>query len=216
VPSTPSSPQGTQIWTADPVGPASGTTAQVVTGIIGEVRDFAGPEASIPLQWYVCAGQAVSRSTYAGAFAVLGTTWGAGDGSTTFNLPDLRGRVTAGGDAMGGVAASRITAGVSGMSGALGSTGGDQHAQTDTLVASSVVTDPGHLHTATTAASLPFVTPGVGIAGGGVGWNFNHSVSTESAVTGATVSTTVTSGLLGGTQNIQPTGIVNKIIFLGA
>src|SRR5262249_15554071 len=54
-------------------------------------------------------GQAISRTTYAACFAVMGTTFGAGDGATTFNLPDKRGRVSAGKDDMGGAAASRLT-----------------------------------------------------------------------------------------------------------
>jgi microcystin-dependent protein len=53
-------------------------------------------------------GQAISRTTYATFFGVIGTTFGSGDGSTTFNVPDLRGRIPAGRDDMGGSAASRI------------------------------------------------------------------------------------------------------------
>jgi microcystin-dependent protein len=56
-------------------------------------------------------GQAISRTAYAGLFAAYSTTYGVGDGSTTFNLPDLRGRVAAGKDDMGGAAASRLTGG---------------------------------------------------------------------------------------------------------
>jgi microcystin-dependent protein len=54
-------------------------------------------------------GQAISRSTYATLFAAMGTTFGAGDGSTTFNLPDKRGRVSAAVDNMGGASAGRFT-----------------------------------------------------------------------------------------------------------
>jgi microcystin-dependent protein len=54
-------------------------------------------------------GQAISRTTYATCFTLLGTTFGAGDGSTTFNLPDKRGRVSAAWDAMGGTSASRFS-----------------------------------------------------------------------------------------------------------
>lgn len=54
-------------------------------------------------------GQAISRTTYATCFSRLGTTFGVGDGSTTFNLPDQRGRSLFGYDAMGGVAASRLS-----------------------------------------------------------------------------------------------------------
>jgi microcystin-dependent protein len=57
--------------------------------IIGQVNFFAMNSA--PSGFLKCAGQAVLRSTYAKLFAAIGTTYGAGDGSTTFNLPDLRG-----------------------------------------------------------------------------------------------------------------------------
>src|SRR5258708_2604472 len=53
-------------------------------------------------------GQAISRTTYATLFSLVSTTFGVGDGSTTFNIPDLRGRVIPGLDNMGGSAASRI------------------------------------------------------------------------------------------------------------
>lgn len=53
----------------------------------GFISDFGG--ANAPAGWLVCDGQAVSRTTYADLFAAIGTTWGAGDGSTTFNVPPL-------------------------------------------------------------------------------------------------------------------------------
>lgn len=58
-------------------------------------------EATPPAGWLLCDGSAVSRSVYANLFQALGTSWGAGDGSTTFHLPDLRGRFLRGRD--GGV-----------------------------------------------------------------------------------------------------------------
>ena len=54
----------------------------------GSILPYAG--ASIPDGYLDCNGAAVSRTTYSGLFAALGETWGAGDGSTTFNIPDLR------------------------------------------------------------------------------------------------------------------------------
>jgi microcystin-dependent protein len=57
--------------------------------------------AAAPTGWLLCDGAAVSRATYAALFAVVGTTFGAGDGSTTFNLPDLRGRFPLGKAAAG-------------------------------------------------------------------------------------------------------------------
>lgn len=72
----------------------------------GATLPYAGPTA--PTGWLLCDGSAVSRTTYPTLFAAIGTTWGAGDGSTTFNVPDMRGRVPAGRDDMGGTAASRL------------------------------------------------------------------------------------------------------------
>jgi microcystin-dependent protein len=62
----------------------------------GVLVPYAGTTA--PQGFLLCQGQAVSRSTYAGLFAVIGTLHGTGDGSTTFNVPDLRGRVAFGYD----------------------------------------------------------------------------------------------------------------------
>ena len=56
----------------------------------GAVMDYAG--SSVPTGWLECDGSAVSRTTYADLFASISTTWGAGDGSTTFNLPPSAGR----------------------------------------------------------------------------------------------------------------------------
>ena len=69
----------------------------------GSMIMFGGAVA--PTGWLFCDGGAVSRETYAALFAAIGTTWGAGDGSTTFNLPDARGR-----SAMGAGQGSGLTA----------------------------------------------------------------------------------------------------------
>ncbi len=63
----------------------------------GVVNAFAGSAA--PTGWLLCDGTAVSRATYAALFTLIGTAYGAGDGTTTFNLPNLKGRVPAGRDA---------------------------------------------------------------------------------------------------------------------
>ena len=89
---------------------------------IGVVQQFAGSTA--PSGWLMCNGQAVSRTEYSQLFSVIGTTYGAGDGSGTFNVPDMRGRV--------GVGAS--------PSYALGSTGGEA---THTLTINEM---PSHNH----------------------------------------------------------------------
>jgi microcystin-dependent protein len=107
----------------------------------GAVMPFAG--ANAPSGWLLCAGQAVSRTQFGELFATIGTTYGTGDGSTTFTLPDLRGRVVAGVDNMGGTAASRLTSTtITGGADALGEVGGSQ---THTLTgAESGV--PAHSH----------------------------------------------------------------------
>ena len=61
---------------------------------VGSISLFAGKTA--PTGWLICDGSAVSRTTYANLFSVLGTTYGKGDGSTTFNIPNLKGKVPVG------------------------------------------------------------------------------------------------------------------------
>jgi len=74
---------------------AAGTGAPSFTygltgpGVSGMIAAFARTTA--PTGWLACNGSAVSRTTYANLFAAIGTTYGVGDGSTTFNLPDCRG-----------------------------------------------------------------------------------------------------------------------------
>lgn len=119
----------------------------------GTVVPFAGSAA--PTGWLLCFGQTVSRTTYPDLFATIGTNYGSGDGSTTFTLPDMRGRVLAGKDDMGGTAASRLTSGVSGITATtLGATGGDervhQHSHSNTASfsgsGSSGTTNINHNH----------------------------------------------------------------------
>jgi microcystin-dependent protein len=112
-----------------------GVPSQVPVGVVSA---FAGVNA--PAGWLMCAGQAVSRTDYAALFNALSTTYGTGDGSTTFNLPDLRGRVPAGVDNMGGSAASRLTSTVLTASNTLGASGGTQ---THTLTEAQM---PSHTH----------------------------------------------------------------------
>lgn len=88
----------------------------------GIIMPFAGTVA--PQGCLFCDGSAVSRTSYAALFAVIGTTYGAGDGETTFNIPDLSGRVVI------GVSSSH----------AIGSTGGSE---TVTLTADQL---PAHVH----------------------------------------------------------------------
>jgi len=106
---------------------------------VGVVNPFAG--ATAPSGWLLCYGQAVSRTQYPVLFTTLSTTYGVGDGSTTFNIPDMRGRAVAGKDDMGGTAASRLTATVLSAANTLGATGGTQ---THTMTSAEM---PSHTHT---------------------------------------------------------------------
>lgn len=75
----------------------SGTGSSGITGDtlpIGSMIPYG--KATPPTNWLVCDGSAVSRTTYSELFAVIGTSYGAGDGSTTFNLPNKKGRVSVG------------------------------------------------------------------------------------------------------------------------
>jgi microcystin-dependent protein len=91
---------------------------------LGGLMPYVGataPNSSFVLPY----GQAISRTTYSDLFALCSTAFGSGDGSTTFNVPDLRGRTVFGKRDMGGTDSSRITVTGSGMDGSVtGTTGG--------------------------------------------------------------------------------------------
>jgi len=114
------------------------TTAYVDTGLQTAIATSA-PTGSVtmwttssaPAGYLICNGQAVSRTTYAALFAVIGGTFGTGDGSTTFNLPDLRGLFVRGLDNGRGIDSGR----------ALGS-----YQDSDNKSHNHGVNDPGHVH----------------------------------------------------------------------
>lgn len=81
------------------------------------------PTDTPPTGWILCDGSEISRTIYAELFATIGTTYGNGDGSTTFNLPDLRGRFPLGKDSMGGTSGNRAT---DAAADTLGGSGGDE------------------------------------------------------------------------------------------
>lgn len=199
--------------------------------------------------------------------ALVVAPFGIGDGSTTFNLPDYRGRSGFGADAMGGTAASRLTTESLGVAASLAASGGNEllqshnHVLTDTGhnhtqnphghgVADGGHThgasdrghghsDAGHIHAYTYAGAF---YQGLTNPGGG-GWTFTSSqnvgtgyaniqtgyanIVVNSATTGITVAETTatnnsaTTGITlsaagaGASQNIPPTLVVNKIIYMG-
>lgn len=146
------------------------------------------PTATAPTGFLLCDGTAVSRSTYAALYAVIGSTFGSGDGSTTFNVPNYTNRMPYG-----------TTVGATGGS-------ADAVVVSHTHTATSVVTDPSHSHT------IPF-GPRAGTGNNTADSQGGNTISTNSATTGVTVATTITSAGVSGTNaNLPPYLGINFII----
>jgi microcystin-dependent protein len=207
------------------MGISSGLGGAVGAVPAGAVMPFAG--ATAPAGWLLCAGQVVSRSQFGELFATIGTTYGAGDGLTTFALPDLRGRVVAGVDTMGGgTRPNRLTSTtITGGADAVGEVGGGQ---THTLTgAESGV--PAHGHTTgnnsvdhshfisaafdntTAAGPYPYYArvgggstllgPPNGMTSAGQSSNHTHVVNNNTAANASSAH-----------NNVQPTMVLNYII----
>lgn len=157
---------------------ADGTWAAPPSGTEPGQYGYFAMEAP-PAGWLECYGQNVSRSTYANLFAAIGTVFGIGNGSTTFTLPDLRGRVIAGLDDMGGVSADRLT-GISGSvnGDTFGAAGGEEG------------------HALTSAENGPHTHAGATFAGSG---------TTGTGGGGALNGSTGSSGSGTAHNNVQPT-----------
>jgi microcystin-dependent protein len=188
---------GTTTFTGIPSGPtasvATNTTQLATTAF---VLANANPTGSLimwttgtaPTGWLLCAGAAVSRSTYAALFAVIGTTFGVGDGSTTFNVPNYTNRMPYGTT--------------------LAATGGSA----DAVVVSHThtITDPGHQHnTSVTGSNLFPATGATTIAYGGPGTYPATIFTMDNNTTGITNQT---AGVSGTNANLPPYLGINFII----
>jgi microcystin-dependent protein len=129
--------------------------------------------------------------------------YGNGDGSTNFQLPDLRGRTPFGLDNLGGpTGVGRVTSAVSGINGTSpAAAGGDQRMQSHT----HGINDPGHVHSYG-AGQIPSAFTPRGTNGDGT--NFNNNPSTNSAATGISIQSTGA----GGSQNMPPALMTNYIV----
>jgi len=146
--------------------------------------------------YILCDGSAVSRTEYAALFAVIGTRWGAGDGSTTFNVPDMVDRFPVG---AGNLYALGDTGGAASVELTTAQLPAHNHAVTDPGHTHNItdpghthtVSDPGHVHSSVVAASN--VTTGTsagGVTAGNTG-SATTGITNQSAMTGvATVATT--------------------------
>ncbi len=180
----------------------------------GAVIQFAGSAA--PSGWLICDGSAIDRTTYAALFTAISTTYGAGDGSTTFNIPDLRTRVAVGKNA-------------SGTFKNLGATGGvETHTLTTDEMPSHTHTQNSHTHTqnlhshvqqayfegygvrdmaaesGTTGGAKTFTLAGQGSA--------VLSTKTTRATNQSTTATNENTGGSGAHTNLQPYIVLNYII----
>ena len=160
---------------ADPTTALQASTKQYVDTVMpsGMIMPFAGTSA--PTSWLACNGAAISRSTYATLYNAIGTTWGTGDGSTTFNVPDLRGVFLRG-------------TGTNGTYGtAIGQAVGTYAADTY-LNHSHGISDPGHSHTVGAFASP-------GLSPGGTTYNTGSGTTNSgTSTTGISVNTSTTGG----------------------
>jgi len=148
------------------------------------ILDYAG--ATAPGGYLLCDGSAVSRTTYSALYAIISTTYGTGNGTTTFNVPDLRGRVTAGVGSVGTNAQPTL---------ALAGSGGEQ---------THLLTGPesgiqAHTHTIGAESFIAGSTLNLQV------FNGNSSAATLTGTTGPTNATTAH-------NNMQPYLAVNKII----
>ncbi len=172
------------------VGKKTGNSPGILPA--GVVLPYAGTTA--PEGWYLCYGQDILRSE-TNLFNAIGTTYGIGNGSTTFTLPDLRGRVAGGKDDMGGSAANRIANQLNGTT--LGGAGGTEEV---TLDENSL---PNHSH----GVSIDIPVSDNSSGDGALAFDFSNPGSTIPA-SGNTDGV----GFGDAHSNLQPIIILNYII----
>jgi microcystin-dependent protein len=158
------------------------------------IMPYAG--VSAPTGFLLCAGQSVPVANYSGLHSVIGYTYG-GSGAS-FKIPDLRGRVIAGQDDMGGSSANRLTGQSGGVDGdVLGGSGG---AETHTLSTAQI---PAHTHSSEAGGGNPTSL--------GTGANASVNLTVYDTSSKASFKATSTGGD-GAHNNVQPTIILNYII----
>lgn len=180
-------------------------TTAFVQSLIAAVKKASIPVGSVtawftnspPQYWTFLDGRAISRATYSDLFAIWGTTFGVGDGTTTFNLPDCRGRTLV----------SRDTTATNGAAGVLTSYMlGDRAGTENVILTASQL--PAHTHAVNITASGN-ITAGYGLTASAA--FINQAMVTGYAPTTATTST----GDGTAHPNLQPSIITNYIVYTG-
>jgi microcystin-dependent protein len=161
------------------------TTAVAVINSVPTGSIQMWPTASAPTGYLLCAGAAVSRITYATLFALIGTTFGVGDGSTTFNLPNYTDKFPYG---------TTVAA-----------TGGSADAVvvSHTHTATTTATDSGHTHLSN---AMGLINGTINFTGtGGTPYNNGNNTNTASSTANITATTTIdTAGASGTNANLPP------------
>jgi microcystin-dependent protein len=201
---------GTEVASFTPGGFVGGGGVE-----IGSVFAFAG--GLIPPGYVWCNGEAFSRSAFSTLFARIGTAYGPGDGSTTFNVPDLRGRTMVGLDILGGTMgdANRLTPVGTGRNTLGGAFGTAEHTLT-------IPQMPGHGHPGSVTDSAGAhthdyvdTTLPLGAVGPGFGGNFNITPVNKTTTSAGAHTHGVVVAIEGGGQphlNVQPSIAMNFII----
>lgn len=187
---------------------------------VGVVEAFAGSNA--PNGWLICDGSQVLRSLYPELFSVIGTTYGSGDGFSTFTLPDLRGRTIAGRDGVNNMnngPTNRLTSSYFGASGtALGNSGGNEaHTLNTNQMPSHTHTQNAHSHSVESPAGHSWGANFGGLSGGAT-FTFSPSgvfagvYGGQNLTAMGVTATNQNTGGNGAHNNTQPTIILNYII----
>jgi len=168
---------------------ASKATTTVSAVITGSVQMWAA--ATAPSGYLFCSGQAVSRTTYSALFAIIGTTFGVGDGSTTFNVPNFSGSMPI------GVTASNSSSFTGSISGT-------------TLTVTAVASGPIAINQVLTGTGVASGTTVTGFVSGTLGGVGIYTVSVSQTLSSSSITGTLSATALGATGGAAQTALTSS------